>query len=134
MEVQVERWIPKAQVDDYNVDLRILMIAGKAQHQVLRMSKSPMTNLHLLNQRADANRLKQKMTIEAWDAMIHSCERAAKVFSKSLYIALDVVVSINLKQHFIIEVNAFGDLLKDTYFNGLSPQEAEIYQLKHNVY
>lgn len=134
MEVYVERWIPKAQIKGYNSDLRILMIGGKAQHQVLRMSQSPITNLHLLNQRADVSLLKQRMTKTSWDSMIHSCEQVARLFSKSLYIALDVVVSISLKQHFILEVNAFGDLLKDIYFNGLTPQEAEIIQLKNDYH
>lgn len=132
MEVQVERWIPKAQVDGYNVDLRILMIAGKAQHKVLRMSHTPMTNLHLLNKRADADLLRKKMTTAAWDSLIDSCEKVASCFPKSLYIALDVVVSINLKHHFILEVNAFGDLLKGVTYNNLTPQEAEIIQLKND--
>jgi len=127
--VHVERWIPKAQVSGLNVDLRILMIKGKACHKVLRLSKTPMTNLHLLNQRDSADTLKQKMTTQAWDAMINSCEKAAQCFPQSLYVALDVVVSIGLKKHAIIEVNALGDFLKDTYYQGFSPQELEIASL-----
>ncbi len=130
MEVQVERWIPKAQLSGHNVDLRILMIAGKAQHKVLRMSHTPMTNLHLLNQRAEVELLKNKMSKQAWESLIDSCEKVAKLFPKSLYIALDVVVSIGLKKHFILEVNAFGDLLKNTFYKGLSPQEAQINHFK----
>lgn len=132
MEVYAERWIPKAQVDGYNVDLRILMIAGKAHHKVLRMSHSPMTNLHLLNKRGDVAVLKNKMSKSAWDSLIHSCEKVATLFPQSLYIALDVVVSINLKHHFILEVNAFGDLLKGVTYNKLNPYEAEIAHLKND--
>lgn len=129
MQVQVERWIPKAQIKGFNVDLRILMIAGKAHHKVLRMSHSPITNLHLLNKRGDVDLIREKMSKQAWSAMIKSCEKVAKLFPKSLYLALDVAVSINFKQHYILEVNAFGDLLKGVTYKGLSPQEAEISHL-----
>jgi hypothetical protein len=72
------------------------------------------------------------MSEEAWSSLIQSCEAVAKLFPKSLYIALDVVVSINLKHHFILEVNAFGDLLKGVSYKSLNPQEAEVAQLKND--
>jgi hypothetical protein len=51
--VQAEEWLPKAALGDQGFDLRVLVIAGKARHTVVRMSRSPMTNLHLGNQRGD---------------------------------------------------------------------------------
>jgi len=41
MGVQVERWIPKAQVNGYNTDIRLLIINGKLQHQVLLIKIQP---------------------------------------------------------------------------------------------
>jgi len=126
MEVYAERWMPKAQVAQHTVDVRFLVIAGKVQHSVLRMSKSPITNLHLLNQRADTRLLQQKMSVVAWQAILTSCEQVAALFPQSLYIALDVAVAVSLNRHVVLEVNAFGDLLKAVLYQGLTPQEAEI--------
>lgn len=126
MDVYAERWIPKAQVEQHSVDIRFLVIAGKVQHQVLRMSKSPITNLHLLNQRADTRLLQQHMSKAAWQAVLTTCERVAALFPRSLYIALDIAVAVNMNKHVVLEVNAFGDLLKAVLHQGLTPQEAEI--------
>ncbi|NES24278.1 MAG: hypothetical protein F6K41_36535, partial [Symploca sp. SIO3E6] len=45
--VQVEQWLPKARLQNRPFDLRVVVIAGQAQHLVVRLGKSPMTNLHL---------------------------------------------------------------------------------------
>lgn len=131
MDVYAERWIPKAQVAQHIVDIRVLVIGGKVQHQVLRMSQSPITNLHLLNQRADTLLLQQSMSAMAWQAMLTSCEQVAALFPKSLYIALDVAVTVNFNKHVILEVNAFGGFLKEVLHQGLTPQEAEIQYFLH---
>ncbi len=133
MDVYAERWIPKAQIEDYVVDIRIVVIGCKAQHSVLRMSKSPITNLHLLNQRADTTRLQQQMSTSAWQAMLTTCEQVAALFSQSLYIALDIAVAVNFNKHVVLEVNAFGDLLKAVLYRGLTPQEAEIQHVLINA-
>src|SRR5581483_1155766 len=51
--IHVEQWIPKAGYDNRVFDLRVVVIGGQAMHTVARLSHSPMTNLHLLNQRGD---------------------------------------------------------------------------------
>ncbi len=129
MDVYAERWIPKAQIEGHIVDVRIVVIGGKAQHSVLRMSKSPITNLHLLNQRADTLLLQQQMGATAWQAVLTTSEQVAALFPQSLYIALDIAVAVNFKKHVVLEVNAFGDLLKAVLYRGLTPQEAEIQHM-----
>jgi glutathione synthase/RimK-type ligase-like ATP-grasp enzyme len=133
MEVYAERWIPKAHIKGHIVDVRIVVIGGKAQHSVLRMSKSPITNLHLLNQRADTLLLQQQMSASAWQAMLTTCEQVAALFPQSLYIALDIAVAVNFNKHVVLEVNAFGDLLKAVLYRGLTPQEAEIQHVLINA-
>src|SRR5439155_19460211 len=51
--VQVEEWVPKASFEGQTFDLRGLVIGGEVCHVVPRLSRQPMTNLHLLNQRGD---------------------------------------------------------------------------------
>jgi hypothetical protein len=130
MEVHVERWIPKAQVAGNSVDLRILVIGGEVCHQVLRMSRSPITNLHLLNQRSEVAPLKQKMRDEAWQSLMATCLKVAGLFPDCTYVALDVVVDISLKHHAVLEVNAFGDFVKGVWHRGLNPYECEIQALQ----
>lgn len=133
MDVYAERWIPKAQIAEHIVDVRIVVIGGKAQHSVLRMSKSPITNLHLLNQRADTTQLQQQMSTSAWQAVLATCEQVAALFPQSLYIALDIAIAVNFNKHVVLEVNAFGDLLKAVLYRGLTPQEAEIQHMLINA-
>ena len=130
MDVHVESWIPKAQVDGNSVDMRILVIGGQVCHQVLRMSRSPITNLHLLNQRSEVTPLKQKMSDEAWQALESTCLKVAGLFPKCTYVALDVLVDISLKRHVVLEVNAFGDFVKNVWHDGMSPYEREIQVLQ----
>jgi hypothetical protein len=40
----VEHWLPKAYYKGYVYDLRVVVIAGRARHRVVRLSKTPMTN------------------------------------------------------------------------------------------
>lgn len=117
-----EMWLPKATHQSMSCDLRVLTIAEKPQHVVLRKSKGPFTNLHLLNERADADELKQRMLPANWQAAMQSCARAAGCFPRSLYAGIDLLILSGLRSHAIAEINAFGDQLngvvqdgKDTY-------------------
>ena len=130
MAVHVERWVPKAQVNGYSVDLRVLVIGGKVCHQILRMSRTPITNLHLLNQRGDSAPLRQAMTETAWDALQQTCLNVGKLFPSCTYVALDIAVDISLQQHVVLEVNAFGDFVKDVWHQGLSPYDCEIQAIQ----
>lgn len=130
MHIHVEGWIPKAQVAGHSVDLRILVIGGEVCHQVLRMSRSPITNLHLLNQRSEVTPLTQKMSDEAWQSVQETCLNVARLFPQCTYVALDVLVDISLKRHAVLEVNAFGDFVKNVLHRGLTPHDCEIQALK----
>ncbi|MEB9896617.1 hypothetical protein P4K96_24600 [Bacillus cereus] len=47
----MERWIAKERLDGKSFDVRLLAVNGSACHAVLRLSSSPITNLHLRNER-----------------------------------------------------------------------------------
>ena len=127
--VHVEQWLPKAGIDERTFDLRVVVIAGRARHAVVRMSRSPMTNLHLLNARGNLDAVVVRMGAAAWDAARRTCEQAARLFPGSLYLGIDVLISPGYRSHAILEVNAFGDLLPAVLSNGVDTYAAEVLAL-----
>ena len=120
--VHVERWLPKAGLDGHCFDLRILAINGEPQHGIARLSRSPMTNLHLLNGRVSLERVQERMRPEAWAAVLETCRHTAAAFPRSLQAGIDLLIGPDFRRHAVGEVNAFGDLLpgvlhlgQDTY-------------------
>ncbi|MGC3003276.1 STM4014 family protein, partial [Streptomyces sp. G35A] len=51
--LHLERWLPKASQRGRAADLRVVVVAGRATHAVVRTSTSPLTNLHLGGSRGD---------------------------------------------------------------------------------
>lgn len=125
--VHVERWLPKANpTGEGNVDLRIVVIGGRAGHVVVRRSRGPITNLHLGNQRADLGTVRAVVPDDRWDGMLADAERAAGLFPRSLYAGVDVLPLPGFRRHAIAEVNAFGDLLPGVMFEGRETYAAEV--------
>jgi glutathione synthase/RimK-type ligase-like ATP-grasp enzyme len=124
--VQAEEWLPKAGLGDQVFDLRVVVIAGKVRHVVVRMSHSPMTNLHLLNRRGEWPAVAARMGPEAWQAARRTCERAAAVFPDSLHLGVDLLLAPDWRRHAVLEANAFGDLLPGVLSEGMDTYEAEI--------
>jgi glutathione synthase/RimK-type ligase-like ATP-grasp enzyme len=127
--VQVERWVPKASIDGFVFDLRVVVIAGKARHVVVRSGRGPLTNLHLKNQRDDPSKLRAVMPRGEWDAAMNEAERASSAFPNSLHAGVDLLIAPGYRRRSILEVNAFGDLLHGVSDRGLSTHDAEIEEL-----
>ena len=127
--VQVEAWMPKARLEGREFDLRVVVIGGQAKHAVIRLGKSPMTNLHLGSDRRSRSDLPPGLSAAAWSKMIHTCEQAAACFPKSLYCGVDLLIGPNLTDHYILEVNAFGDLLQGVVWQGQDTYTTEINEL-----
>ena len=106
----MEEWIPKLTLPGGAIDLRVLVIAGEARHWVIRQSRSPMTNLHLGNQRGDEGELLNVIGRANLDRAFRLAERAAACFPDSLSAGVDVLID-SRHQPWIGEINAFGDLL-----------------------
>lgn len=126
--VIVEKWIPKFKLDDKPCDLRLLVIGGKPAHAVVRMSDTPITNLHLGNVRTQSDALRAAMPPTTWDKIVHIGEQAGALFPNQFCIGIDIAVHENAKDIFVLEINAFGDQLHDVFHDGLSPYA---YQIKH---
>jgi hypothetical protein len=125
----VEEWLPKASVRGRLCDARVVAIAGEPMHAVLRLSRSPMTNLHLLNERADISELQQRVAPDVLGAAMEDCRRVAGAFPASLHVGIDLLVSAGLRKHAILEANAFGDLLPGLQYRGHDTYTAEILAL-----
>lgn len=130
---QVEAWLPKATLARRPFDVRVVTIAGRAAHFVVRVGRSPMTNLHLGNPRGDAGALVELLGREAWDAAKAVCERAAAVFPRSLSAGVDLLIAPSVARQkpsrrpfAVLEINAFGDLLPGVLHEGQDTYAAAI--------
>jgi glutathione synthase/RimK-type ligase-like ATP-grasp enzyme len=124
--VQIETWMPKARLEGREFDLRIVVIGGKACQSVVRVGNSPMTNLHLGNDRRPIEDLPKQLTGDNWAQMMQTCERAAACFPRSFYCGIDLLIAPNFREHSILEMNAFGDLLQTITWKGQNTYETEI--------
>ena len=120
----VEKWLPKASLTGGVFDFRIVVIAGEARHIVARQSKSPITNLHLGNARGDLESIKAKIKANDWNRMLRTAENAVKAIGGATYAGVDVLLTNNWQQSYILEVNAFGDLLPRLTHRGENTYEA----------
>lgn len=123
----VERWFPKAGISGRTFDLRVLVIAGKAGHTVVRLSRNTLTNLHLLNGRAGPEAVASKMGEAGWADALRACERVmTAAFRQSLYAGVDLAVAPDFRGRAVLEVNAFGDLLPGVLHEGVDTYAAEL--------
>lgn len=120
----VERWIPKAKHQGCSYDLRVMGIAGRRCHAIARLSHSPMTNLHLGNQRCAVDEL--ELSSSMWEKIDVLVEQTMRHFPRSLYAGLDILVPRNGQDPVLLEINAFGDLLLNLHHNGECTYLAEI--------
>jgi hypothetical protein len=127
--VQVETWLPKARIAGREFDVRVVVIGGKACQSVIRLGNSPLTNLHLGNDRREIADLPPGLTADAWQTMLATCEQAAACFPRSFYCGVDLLIAPNLRDHYILEMNAFGDLLQGITYEGLDTYATEVKML-----
>ncbi|MGP4109497.1 STM4014 family protein [Streptomyces sp. 4N509B] len=110
--LHVERWWPKASLGGGRAaDLRVVVVAGRATHAVVRTSRSPMTNLHLGGRRGDLAAAVEAAGPDAWAEALAVCERAAACFPRTLCVGVDLLPAVGWRRFAVAEVNAFGDLL-----------------------
>ncbi len=128
----IEKGFPKARLDDKLFDLRIVVIAGAAQHTAVRLSYHPLTNLHLTNMRGDLQDVYAILGEERWNTIKNSCKKAAGLFSNAFYSGLDVGISPDMSSHTFFEINAFGDLLKRIKFDGMDTYSSEIREIERS--
>jgi len=124
--VFVQKWYPKANIGGKVFDLRVVVVNGKSRHVVVRESKTPFTNLHLLNARGQLSVVQDALGADRCAAVLATAEKAAHVFPNCLYVGVDVLISSDFRNHAVAEVNAFGDLLPGVLCDGISTYAAEL--------
>lgn len=129
--VHVESWLPKLTLGGHAVDLRVLVVAGRATHVVARGSRSPMTNLHLGNARADVAEVRRAVGEDVWHEAMRTCVRAAGCFPRTLHVGVDLLFGVDRRRHAVGEVNAFGDLLPGVTHRGRDTWGEQVRALVH---
>lgn len=128
--LHLERWLPKASQRGRAADLRVVVVAGRATHAVVRTSRAPMTNLHLGGRRGDLDAVREAVETAGgrWADVLEVCERAAACFPRTLCVGVDLLPAIGWRKVFVGEVNAFGDLLPGlTGLPGSGAEGADTY-------
>ncbi|MHB9757496.1 STM4014 family protein [Streptomyces sp. BYX5S] len=108
--LHIERWVPKASLHARVADLRVVVVAGRATHAVVRTSRFPLTNLHLGGARGELAAAMEAAG-DGWAEALDVCERAAACFPRTLCVGVDLLPAIGWRRFTVGEVNAFGDLL-----------------------
>ncbi|WP_017571186.1 STM4014 family protein [Nocardiopsis halotolerans] len=127
--LHVERWVPKAGFGGRTVDLRVVVVAGRASHVVVRSSASPLTNLHLGNARGDLEALRASVGPRAWAEAMATAEAAAACFPRTLYAGVDLLASPGWREFTVCEVNAFGDLIPGVLHEGRDTYAEQLHAL-----
>ena len=126
----VEEWIRKKTFQEKSVDFRILVINGKAVFVVPRMSPHFITNLHLGNEKGNIEAVEKvwgsDVIKKAKDLAIQAVDEIDGLF----YAGVDVAISQKGKSY-ILEVNAFGDMLLNISKGGLNTYEYELKEWIH---
>lgn len=117
-EAYAERWIAKPRAPDGGAghyDIRTIALDGRARHRIARIGRGPLTNLHLGNRRVE---LDDWLDADAMRTLDAATERAATAFAGSRMIGFDLILREG--RAWILEANAFGDLLLNLQWQGLS--------------
>ncbi|CAM4289099.1 STM4014 family protein [Deinococcus marmoris] len=128
--LHVERWLPKANFGGGTIDLRVVVIGGRAQHALVRASRGPITNLHLGNERGDIEALKAELGAERWAEVGRTAEAALAAFPGALYGGVDLLLTPGWKRQAVLEVNAFGDYHRGVLVDGRDTYAAELLALE----
>ena len=129
-----ELWLPKSTHGGCEYDLRVVVIAGRARHVVVRVARDgrPMTNLHLGNDRGDRDAVRAALGPALWARALALCEAAAALFPDTLCAGVDVAI-VPGQGPVLLEINAFGDLLPGVLHEGVDTYEAQLRALQSRL-
>ncbi|HEV2637016.1 MAG TPA: STM4014 family protein [Actinocrinis sp.] len=109
--LHAEAWVDKHRDSQgRHCDVRVVTVAGRATHAVVRTSGQPMTNLHLGGRRGDLAEFQAEIGRDRWAAVLGLAEQAAACFPGTHCLGVDILPTVSAGE-FVGEVNAYGDLL-----------------------
>lgn len=111
----VERWYAKAQYQGFSYDIRAVVQEGTVDFMLGRLSKGPITNLHLNNHALDISELAlPEYVLEELDSL---CQKSAACFPHLRSVGIDILLEKDSFKPRIIEMNAQGDLIYNDIYN-----------------
>jgi len=125
--LHVERWLPKASFAGRAMDLRVVVVGGRAEQALVRLGRGPITNLHLGNARGDVGALEAEIGPERWQAVRQTCASALAAFPGALYGGVDLMLTPGWRRLAVLEVNAFGDYHRGVLARGPDGRERDTY-------
>lgn len=122
----IEEWIPKWSYNNLSIDFRVVVIKGKVACIVARGSKHMITNLHLGNQKLDVK--DSGISIQIQEKIETIAVEVIAAFPKLNYAGIDILVD-RRGEVYVLEVNAFGDMLL-----GITNEEGKtIYEQEYEL-
>jgi hypothetical protein len=121
----VEEAVDKLPSAGRHADVRLLCLPSAEPFAVLRESRVPMTNLHLGGRRGDRERYQRKLPAGAWQEALEFGQRLAQTLG-AWHLGVDVAFERSTGKPFVLEANAFGDLLPGLVRGGLDVYGSEI--------
>jgi len=130
-EAILEEWIPKAQLQGENYDLRVVCRESEIDYIVVRCSKGSITNLHLNNKAHWWNEL--SLSEEVRQQIYFQCQEAVQSLDLR-YAGVDVLIERGTDIPYIIEVNGQGDHVYQDMFahNSIYTQQIKNIKKKYN--
>ena len=130
-EAILEEWIPKAQLQGENYDLRVVCRESEIDYIVVRCSKGSITNLHLNNKAHWWNEL--SLSEEVRQQIYFQCQEAVQSLDLQ-YAGVDVLMERGTDLPYIIEVNGQGDHVYQDMFahNSIYTQQIKNIKKKYN--
>lgn len=121
-----ERWYAKADHQGFAYDLRAVVQEGRMDFLLARLSKGPVTNLHLNNHPLEAREL--ELPDRVLDQVEELCCAAAALYPRLNSIGIDVLLERGSLKPRLIEMNGQGDLIyQDIYHqNRIYRHQAEM--------
>ena len=130
-EAILEEWIPKAQLQGENYDLRVVCRESEIDYIVVRCSKGSITNLHLNNKAHWWNEL--SLSEEVRQQIYFQCQEAVQSLDLQ-YAGVDVLIERGTDIPYIIEVNGQGDHVYQDMFahNSIYTKQIKNIKKKYN--
>ncbi len=125
---QIERWMAKSSIGSRVFDVRQLVAGGQVGHAIVRLSKTPITNLHLRNDRllpTEAGLKDDQMLL-----IQNAAQAALSAFPNSWSAGIDVMLSGTEPRAYVLDVNPFGDLLYQVQHRGRGTYEWQMELLR----
>ncbi|MDE7310107.1 MAG: STM4014 family protein [Eubacterium sp.] len=127
----IERWYAKAQSREYCYDLRAVVLDGRIEFLLGRLSKGPITNLHLNNHPLEVPAL--GIPDPVLEQIAFLCKHAAGCFPGLRCAGIDLLLEKGSLRPRIIEMNAQGDLMYQDIFHENRIYRREAQMMKEYV-